>query len=212
MKTCCTCRTEKSEELFAKNSALKGGLDPRCKACKSAASKSYRMRPEVKSRAVQATRDWRARNPAHANALAAAWRAKNPDRFKAIKKKCRQTLAGRNKERAWVEANRGLCVSYSRKWALNHPLEARAYDSKKRAKRAGAQLHQFMASELELRMSVFGFACAYCGGPFQDVDHVKPLSRGGPHCLSNLRPSCEPCNSRKHAKDHKSWFASLRKQ
>lgn len=29
------------------------------------------------------------------------------------------------------------------------------------------------------------------------LDHVIPLSRGGPHCESNLRVACAPCNLRK---------------
>jgi 5-methylcytosine-specific restriction endonuclease McrA len=28
-------------------------------------------------------------------------------------------------------------------------------------------------------------------------DHVHPLSKGGAHAISNLRPSCVHCNSRK---------------
>ncbi|MBT2266408.1 HNH endonuclease [Rhodococcus erythropolis] len=39
-----------------------------------------------------------------------------------------------------------------------------------------------------------------CGGPYQHLDHVKPLSAGGPHMLSNLRPSCADCNLSKGAK------------
>jgi hypothetical protein len=30
-------------------------------------------------------------------------------------------------------------------------------------------------------------------------DHVQPLSKGGAHTLSNLKPSCRSCNSRKSA-------------
>ena len=43
--------------------------------------------------------------------------------------------------------------------------------------------------------------CYICGIPFAEVavhlDHVKPLAKGGPHLLSNLRPACELCNLRK---------------
>lgn len=31
------------------------------------------------------------------------------------------------------------------------------------------------------------------------ADHVKPLAKGGPHILANIRPACVSCNSRKHA-------------
>jgi len=30
-----------------------------------------------------------------------------------------------------------------------------------------------------------------------DIDHVKPLNKGGMDCLSNLRPACPGCNRSK---------------
>ncbi|MGW8593542.1 HNH endonuclease [Dietzia sp. NPDC055877] len=44
--------------------------------------------------------------------------------------------------------------------------------------------------------------CWICGSVLDEfhVDHVKPLSKGGWHCLSNLRPCCPSCNLRKGAK------------
>lgn len=44
----------------------------------------------------------------------------------------------------------------------------------------------------------------WCGRKLLDkeicLDHVVPLSRGGPHINSNLRVACRPCNSRKQTK------------
>jgi 5-methylcytosine-specific restriction endonuclease McrA len=51
-------------------------------------------------------------------------------------------------------------------------------------------------------MEYFGNACWMCGGAFDEVDHVKPLSKGGIHALSNMRPSCDHCNNTKHAR----WY------
>lgn len=43
--------------------------------------------------------------------------------------------------------------------------------------------------------------CVYCGCDLttktMTVDHVIPRARGGRNELSNLVPSCAPCNSRK---------------
>jgi 5-methylcytosine-specific restriction endonuclease McrA len=42
--------------------------------------------------------------------------------------------------------------------------------------------------------------CAYCAVPLgkrKHLDHVVPLSRGGPHALSNLAWSCPRCNNSK---------------
>lgn len=60
------------------------------------------------------------------------------------------------------------------------------------------------------RMSMFNFKCAYCGGLFEQIDHVKSISKNGPHCLSNLRPACQCCNNKKSNKDAKQWLLSVK--
>jgi len=77
-----------------------------------------------------------------------------------------------------------------------------------RVKKRNNTIQTFTRSQLEQRMSVFGFKCAYCGGSFDHIDHVKPISKGGYHCLSNLRPACKKCNQEKHNKSLKEWRAS----
>lgn len=87
----------------------------------------------------------------------------------------------------WVESNRevlaaGLRVSGARR-------------------RAATRL-PFTSSQLMERLSMFP-GCWICGcalGEDFHVDHVKPLSRGGWHCLANLRPACPACNLSKGAK------------
>lgn len=45
--------------------------------------------------------------------------------------------------------------------------------------------------------------CAVCGGRLKQfhLDHIEPLSRGGPHHDHNVQLLCPPCNLRKAAKD-----------
>ena len=45
-----------------------------------------------------------------------------------------------------------------------------------------------------------GQRCQYCGGAAEDVDHVIPRSRGGPHAWENVVAACRRCNSRKQAR------------
>lgn len=70
---------------------------------------------------------------------------------------------------------------------------------RRRAREKAAGAVGFTRVELDLRMSVFGNRCWMCGGEFDHVDHVKPLAEGGLHTLSNLRPSCSACNTKKGA-------------
>lgn len=39
--------------------------------------------------------------------------------------------------------------------------------------------------------------CRFCQNPATDVDHIIPLKDGGTHDLSNLRPLCKSCHSRR---------------
>jgi hypothetical protein len=54
--------------------------------------------------------------------------------------------------------------------------------------------------------------CAYCGKPPIDdasltIDHVKPKSKGGQDCTSNVIPACTDCNSAKASSDWLAWYS-----
>lgn len=53
------------------------------------------------------------------------------------------------------------------------------------------------AEAIVARVAYFGWRCWMCKRPFEAIDHVKPLSKGGSHWPSNLRPACNACNSGK---------------
>jgi 5-methylcytosine-specific restriction endonuclease McrA len=53
------------------------------------------------------------------------------------------------------------------------------------------------------RRAVFvrdGHRCQYCNRAAENIDHVVPRSRGGPHSWDNVVASCRACNARKE--DH----------
>jgi 5-methylcytosine-specific restriction endonuclease McrA len=50
------------------------------------------------------------------------------------------------------------------------------------------------------RRTVFardGGKCQYCGASAENLDHVIPRSKGGPHTWENVVAACRPCNTRK---------------
>ncbi|MBV8693196.1 MAG: HNH endonuclease [Actinobacteria bacterium] len=50
------------------------------------------------------------------------------------------------------------------------------------------------------RRAVFardGHRCQYCGGAAENIDHVVPRSKGGPHTWDNVVAACRRCNTRK---------------
>lgn len=77
----------------------------------------------------------------------------------------------------------------------------RIREARREAALREAPTTKFSADDLAARLSMFA-GCWICGDDISDemhVDHVKPLSKGGPHMLSNLRPACPECNIRKGA-------------
>lgn len=87
--------------------------------------------------------------------------------------------------RAWKAANR----EFVREASVRH-------GGVRRARMLGTAVVEFSADQLAARVSMFG-CCWMCGAPWTEIDHVKPLSKNGPHILANLRPACTPCNRRK---------------
>lgn len=110
-------------------------------------------------------------------------------------------VARRKSQRGSTEGRMKERDRYGRYYEENRAAEIRRAGDKW-ARRKGAPTIQFTLQQLEDRLSMFA-GCWMCGcaldGGFH-VDHVKPLARGGWHCLSNLRPSCPTCNISKGAK------------
>ena len=66
-------------------------------------------------------------------------------------------------------------------------------------------------AEMIKRWNDFDNSCAYCGyKPLKaselEVEHVQPISQGGPHTLSNIVPACKSCNMSKHKHDMIKWY------
>lgn len=51
-----------------------------------------------------------------------------------------------------------------------------------------------------------GATCIYCGKEAQQIDHVIPLSQGGPDLESNKVSACVACNSTKGAMTPAQWL------
>lgn len=56
------------------------------------------------------------------------------------------------------------------------------------------------------------WSCAYCDSAFgekvvAEVDHIRPLAKGGVHEWCNLAPACAPCNRSKADRDVAEWIS-----
>jgi 5-methylcytosine-specific restriction endonuclease McrA len=72
------------------------------------------------------------------------------------------------------------------------------HDHRTRARKDGCRLNYTLADIRRLIES--SPCCAYCGMPVAfdlQLDHRRPIARGGQHVLANLAPCCARCNALK---------------
>jgi len=63
---------------------------------------------------------------------------------------------------------------------------------------AGTPIREIPDRDVVRLVRRHGERCAYCGAPWQHLDHVVPLERGGTHAIGNLLPACASCNTSKN--------------
>ena len=172
-------------------------------------------------------RAWKQQNPEVAKAATKRWRANNPEKVRAhAKQKYRKNrtriLAAqkiyneRNSERivarvsAWVKENPERVRVNKRNWVIRNPDKVRLNGARQAARRRNAPGTFTDADINRLFVSQKG-ECVYCRCQLDkyDIDHIAPLARGGSNDPSNLQLLCEPCNSRKGARDPVEFAQSI---
>lgn len=185
-KICNKCKVHKSNIFFTNDSYQISGLSKTCKECQIQYYQNNKDR--ITNSNLRSQRKYKLKN----NLRKITWAIKN-------KYKVRKTT------QEYYKRNMAKITAYNKKWAKDNVLAKRNQGHRYRVKKRSNTIQKFTKLQLEQRMSVFGFKCAYCGGNFDHIDHVKPISKGGYHCLSNLRPACKKCNQEKHNKSLQEW-------
>lgn len=128
----------------------------------------------------------------------------NAIRYREYKEKNRDKELARKK--AYRDANKAKIAEYQKTyqasynlknphWRHRYPEAAKAQDTRRRGYRTA---ETFPIGVLSEKLAYWGGLCWMCRvAPHEHWDHVKPLSKGGLHLLSNLRPSCAKCNLEK---------------
>lgn len=70
---------------------------------------------------------------------------------------------------------------------------------KGQAKRKQRYANGVRRTLINAKAKYWGDRCWVCEGDWNQIDHVKPIARGGVNLLSNMRPICASCNSKKRA-------------
>jgi 5-methylcytosine-specific restriction endonuclease McrA len=89
------------------------------------------------------------------------------------------------------------------------PEVIKARDINSRTRSIGAE-GRVSGTELEALVDAYSGRCAYCGRPWEVIDHFVPLAYGGASWVENLRPACRGCNQAKLARSLEEWKPWLR--
>lgn len=207
-----SCGEELPLAAFSKSTDGKFGRVSRCKLCRAEEARVIReaspSTEEQKEAARVRTRAWNTANKSQKAATGKAWAQANPEKGAARTTRWRK----RNPEKyqrsqtAWVEANReryardwqdqnrDLFRSLQKRWRTEHPGHWRT-----RAESFKKVQSDFTYEQWLEVLEEYNLHCAYClqGHVPLTMDHVVPISKGGPHTRDNIVPACRSCNSRK---------------
>lgn len=184
----------------------------------------YSGRTKEQMRAI-----WRkqyASNPDSAYARVSAWRQRNSDTVRKWRKNSywRDPEKARAEKTAYYWKNRDRMLAYwkakhaadplpmrakVKEWAIKNPEKVRLMrceaEGRRRARKAKVTVD--LKGVRQIYSAIYDalyIECYWCEKPMErddrTIDHLIPLSRGGPHAALNLAPCCSACNKRKHNK------------
>lgn len=199
-KRCARCKVTVPLASFGRRDASADGLHPYCKACVRAYCKTRYVAhaeeikaavAEYRHRNVDEIRERdRARHAANRdqdNAKAAAYYLANRE-VQLVRAKVRRDALDPDAERAYKRAYRKANRTLVREW-----------EHRRRVRERASAVMPLTRAMIAAKVAYWGGKCWVCGVPFEAIDHVKPIAKGGPHILANLRPICGSCNSKKHS-------------
>jgi 5-methylcytosine-specific restriction endonuclease McrA len=192
-KRCTRCDQTKPFEGFY---ALRSGrLSCYCKPCArdDARARYHAGGVAARTTARERMRRERKRHPDRARARD---RARNPEKKRAKDRRYREGLS---------EAGRARLRENYRRWLERHPDEARDASRSHAAAHAARKREAFVEFVHPLVvLERHDGTCGICGedvDPFCfEVDHIRPLVRGGAHSYANTQPAHPLCNRSKGAR------------
>lgn len=141
---------------------------------------------------------WYAANSELAKERASVWCANNPDRVRLSRANRIDKIHAYDRRRNSRSDRREAAMG----WRRINRQRVNENENRRKARKLALTVVPFTKVQMKEKLAYWGNKCWMCGSVAQSVDHVKPLSKDGPHMLANLRPACKSCNSRKGA----SWY------
>lgn len=212
---CRPCMLERSRDYKRKARAAKRLPRPELRVCGHPWSDRMRTKPDCASCN-------RARAKRYADAKRGGPpRTIDPERFPCGHSRLTETRPGKNTcapchKEAQKRRYHSDPKTHRRKaveWQKANPTSVRERSRRFRERNPGYDAVRKYAPDPETREWLDVIAadpCAYCGGPSQAVDHIKPVSRGGANHWTNFTPSCRSCNSSKRDRELLQWLLAFR--
>ena len=195
LKTCSTCKQEKTLDQFSKDRTQPSGLNYQCKACRSAINKRGYHQAKPVTVTEQTCTKCQVTKPAGEF-------YREPRYKNGLMTRCKScftaaTVARRTKEQVNAAALR---------WRKRNPEKVREANRRIKAMRRRNERRRWTPADWDRLVARFDGCCAYCGERKDlTLDHVVPVSRGGRHAAGNFLPACVSCNSSKSDKFLAEW-------
>lgn len=186
-KVCKKCGVEKDASAFSRHINTRDGLKSWCKACLVSSAQASAARNPEKVRGHK--QGWKDRNPERVRAQ------QRKDNAKAYKRRGPQIRAY---NRAYHAIPKNKAKIHARITSPEGRLLRRFYQQRRNARIKGTPSNLTPAMWATI-LERFGHQCAYCPAPWQEIDHIVPVSRGGGLVMGNVVPACKPCNVAKNA-------------
>jgi len=201
-KVCSKCGESKPRSEFSKNRRKKDGLQDQCKGC----DKQYRQEnrehrleylkqwhQENRERALEYKKQYYKENRARALGYSKQYYRENRERVSEYKKQYykenRELVLEYNKQ--WYQENRELVLEYNKQYRQENPEKVAVWKAKRRAlKQDGIpDVISNCPEEKERLMQIYKLRDLFTKttGIEHHVDHIWPLSKGGPHWSGNLQ-------------------------
>lgn len=197
-KLCRGCDTVKDVAEFSRRKRSKDGLQAKCKGCERAYYAANRE--QVSARMSK----YREANRERITEQQRAYRDANREWYdqyqRAYAEENREQITGR--QRAYYAANRERITGRQRAYKASNRERYAGYAAKRRAIKRNAPHEPYDRTTI---FAAYNNECVYCGAEAVHLDHVVPISKGGPDAAHNLLPACAECNLSKGARSLAEW-------
>jgi len=186
-KVCPKCDVDKALTDFRVKARGLYGRSSWCLECEGKASKAYVNGPQREEILERRRDQWASTSRSNEQKREAAERARSW--YRTNQKRHRQSNA------LWIAANPIAFRKIQKRYQVKSPGWTRRAAYMARVEKT------LTAPEWLRILEWFDHKCAYCFAETKlTMDHVIPVSKGGPHTAENVVPACKSCNSTKHAR------------